>query len=220
MEERYSKMEGREDASFVTGLVTMLGSVLIEGIHLMMMTTTTTTTTILGATIIKGMENSTTKEKGILPLLNIEMFDLSKYQETPGMMNLMLYITRKNILISSLSTASPLDTLGNWLIDSGASRHFTGYREALSNLIEKETNLEIILGDNATYLVKGVGNVTLKLNQGNTIHLQEVLYVPNLEKNLISISAMEDKGFKVAFTDEKVRVWKRNFKESFTLGLR
>eukprot|EP00253_Pinus_taeda_P036683 PITA_36683 len=123
-------------------------------------------------------------------------------------------------LISALSTASPLDTLGNWLIDSGASRHFTGYKEALSNLIENETNLEIILGYDVTYPVKGVRNVTLQLNQGNTIHLQEVLYVTNLKKNLASISTMEDKGFKVAFVDGKVRVWKRNFKDAFTLGLR
>ena len=77
-------------------------------------------------------------------------------------------------LISTLSTTSPSDSI-NWLIDSGASRHFTAYKEALSNLIEKETNLEIILGDNSTYPVKGVGNVTLQLNQCNTIHLQEVL---------------------------------------------
>eukprot|EP00253_Pinus_taeda_P014774 PITA_14774 len=101
--------------------------------------------------------------------------------------------------------------MGNWLSDSGASRHFTGYKEALSNLIEEETNLEIILGDNATYPVKGVGYVTLQLNQGNTIHLQEVLYVPDLKKNLVSI---------LAFIDGKVRVWKNNFKDAFTLGFR
>ena len=28
---------------------------------------------------------------------------------------------------------------------------------------------------------------------------------------------MEDKGFNVAFTDGKVHVWKKNFKEAFTL---
>eukprot|EP00253_Pinus_taeda_P033869 PITA_33869 len=94
------------------------------------------------------------------------------------------------------------------------------YKEALSNLIEKETNLEIILGDNATYLVKGVGNVTLQLNQGNAIHLQVVLYVPDLKKNLVSISTMEDKGFKVDFIDGKVHVWKINFKDAFTLAFR
>eukprot|EP00253_Pinus_taeda_P014678 PITA_14678 len=123
-------------------------------------------------------------------------------------------------LIFAPSTASLLDTLGNWLIDSGASRKFTGYKEALSNLIEKDINLIIILADNATYPVKRVGNVTLQLNQGNTIHLQEVLYVPDLKKNLVSISAMENKGFKVAFIDGKVHVWNKNFKDAFTLGFK
>lgn len=81
-EDRDSKMEERVDASFVTSLTTMLGNVLIKEIHIGMMTTTTAT--------IKGMIGSTTKEKGILLLLNMEMVDLPKDQETPSMMNLML----------------------------------------------------------------------------------------------------------------------------------
>jgi len=80
--------------------------------------------------------------------------------------------------------------------------------------------LEIILGDDATYPIKGVGNVTLQLNQGNMIHLQEVIYLHDLKRNLVSISTMEDKGYKVAFIDGKVHVWKRNFKYAFTLGFR
>ena len=106
------------------------------------------------------------------------------------------------------------------MIDNGASRHFTGYKEALSNLVEKKTKVEIILRDNATYPVKGNGVVTLHLNQGQTLHLQEVLYVPDLKNNLVSISAMEDKGFKVAFIDGKVRISQRNPKDAFTLGFR
>eukprot|EP00253_Pinus_taeda_P002593 PITA_02593 len=123
-------------------------------------------------------------------------------------------------LISALTTASPPDTLDHWLIDSGASRHFIGYKEAISNLIEKKTNMEIILGDNVTYLVKGIWTFTLHLNQGQTLHLQEVLYVPDLKKNLVSISMMEDKGFKVTFVDVKICVWKRNLRDAFTLGFR
>ena len=80
--------------------------------------------------------------------------------------------------------------------------------------------MEIILGDNATYLVKGIGTVTLHLNQGQTLHLQEVLYVPDLKKNFVSISAMEDKGFKVSFIYRKVRLWQRNPRDAFTLGFR
>ena len=38
-----------------------------------------------------------------------------------------------------------------------------------------------------------------------------MLYVPNLKKNLVSISAMEDKGLKVAFVDGKVHVRSKTF---------
>jgi len=52
--------------------------------------------------------------------------------------------------------------MGIWLIDSGASRSFTGYKDVLHNLIEKEINLEIFLGYNMKYPVKGVCNVSPK----------------------------------------------------------
>ena len=106
------------------------------------------------------------------------------------------------------------------MIDSGASRHITGFREALSDMVKKDTNLEIILGDNAKYPVKRTGTVTLHLSQGQVLRLQDVLYVLDLKKNLVSISAMEDKGFNVAFTDGKVRMWKKSFKEATMFGSR
>ena len=31
---------------------------------------------------------------------------------------------------------------------------------------------------------------------------------------------MEDKGYKVTFSDGKVRIWKNNVKDAFTLGFR
>eukprot|EP00253_Pinus_taeda_P015659 PITA_15659 len=80
--------------------------------------------------------------------------------------------------------------------------------------------MEIILGDNVTYPVKGIRTITLHLNQGQTLHLQEVLYVPDLNKNLVSISAMEKKGFKVSFIDGKVCIWQRNPRDAFALGFR
>ena len=106
------------------------------------------------------------------------------------------------------------------MIDSGASRNLTCYKEALSDLIVKDNNLEIILGDNSTYPTKGTGTVTLQLSQGQVLRLQDVLYVPDLKKNLVSISAMEDKGFKVAFIDGKVCIWKKSLKEALTIGFR
>lgn len=87
-------------------------------------------------------------------------------------------------------------------------------------MIKNKTNFEIILGDNATYPVKWIGIVTLHLNQGQTLHLQEVLYVLDLKKNTVSIFAMEGKGFKVTLVDKKVQVWQWNSKYELTLGFR
>ena len=95
------------------------------------------------------------------------------------------------------------------MIDSGASRHIIGFKEALTDMVERDTNLQIILGDNATYLVKGTGTVTLHLSQGQVLRLQDVLYVPNLKKNLVSVSAMEGKGFNVAFIDGRCTCGRR-----------
>lgn len=108
------------------------------------------------------------------------------------------------------------------MVNSGASRHFTGYKEVLSNLIEREIDLKIMLGDQSTYPIKGLGFVYFHLDQGKTISLQEVLYVPGLKNNLVSISALEDKGMKVSFINGKVLTWpmRSSMRDAFTLGSR
>ena len=49
-----------------------------------------TTTTISKVITIKGTTGSTTKERGMLLLLEMEMVDLPKGQEMPGMVKVML----------------------------------------------------------------------------------------------------------------------------------
>jgi hypothetical protein len=39
--------------------------------------------------------------------------------------------------------------------------------------------------------------------------MKEVIYVPSLKKNLLSISTLDKKGFKVAFIDGRVLIWLR-----------
>jgi hypothetical protein len=56
--------------------------------------------------------------------------------------------------ISALSGTIPTSS-DIWLINSGASRHMTGYREHLTNLVEKDSQLHVVLGDDASYTVKG-----------------------------------------------------------------
>jgi hypothetical protein len=102
------------------------------------------------------------------------------------------------LFISTLSGMVPTND-DTWLIDCGASRHMTEFRDLLTNLVEKETNLHVVLGDDARYNVKGVGTSTFQLDSNMHLQLSEVLYVPGMKRNLVSISAFEDKGYKVTF---------------------
>ena len=83
--------EGREDVTLVTRLVTMQESDLIEGTLPGIMTTTTR----------ERMAGTTaSKEKGRLPLIVVEMGNLSRGQEIPQTMSLMLLIIREmNLLL-------------------------------------------------------------------------------------------------------------------------
>ena len=97
-----------------------------------------------------------------------------------------------------------------WIIDSGASRHMTGDQVRLSNLNEKRTSYKVELGDKNTYLVEEIGQASIKLKTCNNVHLSNVLYVPGLEKNLVSISCLEDKGNRITFVDGEVLSWSRD----------
>jgi hypothetical protein len=74
-----------------------------------------------------------------------------------------------------------------WIIDSGASKNMTRGQVRLSSLNEKKTSYKLELGDKNTYLVKGIGQASIKLKSGNNVHLSNVLYVLVLENNLLSI---------------------------------
>jgi hypothetical protein len=77
----------------------------------------------------------------------------------------------------------------------------TGQRDILSYISEKKFSQKVTLGDDYQNPIKGVGESNYKLNSGNAMKMKDVLYVPGLTKNLLSISALEKKGFKVAFID-------------------
>jgi len=52
-----------------------------------------------------------------------------------------------------------------------------------------------------------MGESTYKLDSRTSMRVKDVLYVPGLTKNLLSISALDRKGFRVAFIDGEVLMW-------------
>jgi hypothetical protein len=95
----------------------------------------------------------------------------------------------KFFFISALLGIVPTDN-DIWLIDSGSSRHMTGYRENITDLVEKESCLHVVPCDNSIYIVKGVGTSSFQLDSDIPLQLSEVLYVPRMKRNLVSIYAL------------------------------
>ena len=84
-----------------------------------------------------------------------------------------------------------------------------GKNKTLSKLEEKNSPQKVSLGDDYQYPIKGIGEASYKFDSGNPLKMKEVLYVPGLKKNLLSISALDKKGFRVAFIDGQVLVSQR-----------
>ena len=95
----------------------------------------------------------------------------------------------------------------DWLIDSGASKHVTGFKEFFVRLSEHESPHKVKLGDDYQYPIKGSGESSYKLDSGKSLTMKEVLFVPGLKKNLLSILALDAKGMLVAFIDGQVIMW-------------
>ena len=88
-----------------------------------------------------------------------------------------------------------------WLVDSGASKHMIGYKDSLSCLVQKESPHKVMLGDDYQYPIKGMGESFYNLDSRNSMKMKDVLYVSGLKKNLVSISTLDKKGFRVSFVD-------------------
>ena len=90
-----------------------------------------------------------------------------------------------------------------WIIDSGASRHMTGESKQLHTLSKEPSSHTMELGDKKNYAIRGLGSTSLKMGNGSKMHINKILYVPGLKKNLLSVSCLEDKGEKLLLLMEK-----------------
>ena len=69
------------------------------------------------------------------------------------------------------------------------------------------------------HLTKGSGESSYKLESGNSMKMQDVLFVPRLKKNL-SMSALDKKGMRDAVVDGQVLMWPKGntFDDAVVIG--
>ena len=91
-----------------------------------------------------------------------------------------------------------------WVIDSGATRHFCPNREMFSDF-QSISPTKVVLGNKSAVPAIGRGSIKFRTRIGNNkpveIHLSDVFYVPDMGYNLLSIKRMTLDGWKVNFDD-------------------
>ena len=78
-----------------------------------------------------------------------------------------------------------------------------GDKELFSDLEEKDLQMHIEMGDDGWYNATDIGTITFERELGKLFLLKDVMHVPDLKKNLVSVAMLEDRGYDVFFSDGK-----------------
>ena len=88
------------------------------------------------------------------------------------------------------NTSKPEDV---WFVDSGASNHMTSHEDWLKELRKLERPAYVETGDSTIHPIQHVDNVPFG-EEGNQPYIKNVLRVPTITKNLISIGRIVEQG--------------------------
>ena len=88
-----------------------------------------------------------------------------------------------------------------WIMDSGSTNHICNDRNLFNQL--KETNIELSGADNITFRARGIGDITLYTTYGKC-NILNVLYVPAVSKNIVSVGLLQSKGAKFELINGKM----------------
>jgi hypothetical protein len=83
-----------------------------------------------------------------------------------------------------------------WWIDSGATIHVANSLQGfhMRRILRRgEKNIRVANGVEAE--VEAIEELPLELNNDFILHLNNVLYIPSLSRNLIFVSCLDDDGF-------------------------
>ena len=89
---------------------------------------------------------------------------------------------------------------GKWMVDSGASYHIVSDVNLMEEFLE-----EILVANGSTMLSRGKGLVKLNIN-GKQLTLEHCLFIPEVSRNIISVSQLNDKNYQVFFSKDSCSI--------------
>ncbi|CAI7870400.1 unnamed protein product [Closterium sp. NIES-54] len=114
--------------------------------------------------------------------------------------------TRESIvLLAGDGTNTPSDS---WFLDTGATQHMTHSASFLTNVGALKDVKHVVFGNNKSLPVVGVGSTRLIVD-GGPVDITNVLHVPGLKVNLLSVTQLAKKDVKLTIDSANMNLfWK------------
>ncbi|KAE9348098.1 hypothetical protein PF008_g7508 [Phytophthora fragariae] len=97
-----------------------------------------------------------------------------------------------------------------WLIDSGATAHMTPHRNDLFEYKDLDSKIEVTIADGKKIRVVGTGSVRLTGIDGKSIKMINLLYIPGLDRQMLSVSRLAEHGTSVEFQKMSCTIWNKS----------
>ncbi|XP_012567646.1 uncharacterized protein [Cicer arietinum] len=93
-----------------------------------------------------------------------------------------------------------------WYLDTSCSNHITWHKEWFVSIGER-VKREIRFANNSSVTVEGVGKMLIKRRDGKQSFICDVLYVSNMNKNLLSLGLLLVKGYSMKMEHGEMKMF-------------
>ncbi|XP_016669911.2 uncharacterized protein [Gossypium hirsutum] len=106
----------------------------------------------------------------------------------------------------------------SWLVDSGCTNHIT-FDEKLFKDLDRSLKSKVNIGNGEYLEVKGRGIVAIESYAGTKL-ISDVLFVPEIDQNLLSVGQLVEKRFKVMFEEGMCLILDSSGNELFMIKMK
>lgn len=106
------------------------------------------------------------------------------------------------LMATTKETESSTNT---WYLDTGCSTHMSSHKDWFVQL-DESVKSKVKFVDDSTMDATGLGRVLIKRKDGNPSYITDVLFVPGMKSNLLSVGQLLEKGYVMNLKDKMMKV--------------
>ncbi|XP_014522216.1 uncharacterized protein LOC106778746 [Vigna radiata var. radiata] len=112
----------------------------------------------------------------------------------------------KTVHVSMANETDHVEDEDCWYLDTACSNHMTGRRDWLLDL-DPKVKSRVRFADNSVIMAGGAGKILIKQKDGRSAYMNNVLYVPNMKSNLLSLGQLLEKDYMMKMHQKHMEVF-------------